>query len=269
MFYGKNITIELQNKTIVRDSSLHIDDGEAVIFIGANGAGKTTMLRGLAGLLPLRNGVTSLAQNNRELDFGLSLGPEYLPEKITVKKYFQITGNKNLPKKDNLESLYAKSGLSRVGKKRINTLSTGMKQKISIISALRFSPKNIILDEPHNGLDPKSIDWLNSEIHNLKSKGISILISSHLLREVSLVGDRAYRIEDNRVHTSSWPLYETNNSHIVTTENVSELFKELSKNGVDARKLGENRIYVPLPSAEIFRIVNSKNIQLTDFQECK
>lgn len=266
MFYAKDISIKIKGREIVKESSINVDDGEVKIFIGSNGEGKTTTIRGISGLIPLESGVSSLISGSREKSFGVSLGPEYLPNKITVRKFLNLTKSYDSIN-DNFEYLYKGSGLGEISNKRVSNLSTGMKQKLSIINAMRFLPDNILLDEPHSGLDPRSIEWLNEEINNLKKQGASILISSHLLREVSRIGDGAYKIDSGYISEIQWPIVRNAEMYVVFCNKVPIIAESLDSIGAKYRIIGSENIIIELPSEKIFAILNSLGATVKDFKE--
>lgn len=177
----------------VDNVSLHIRQGDIYGLIGRNGAGKTTILKILGGLASQTEGEVSL--------FGKS-GKEAaaLTSRIGVHieqpgLYMNMSAAENLKikcialgirRKGYIEELLTSVGLSDVGKKRVKSFSLGMKQRLGIALALVGEPDILILDEPINGLDPQGIVEMREILAKLnKEKDITIIISSHILEELS------------------------------------------------------------------------------------
>lgn len=256
MFTADNITIKIRSKEIVKDASLHIPEATVAIFIGSNGSGKTTTIRGITGLIPLASGKSSLSGENRRKKLGLSIGAEYLPHQMRVCDFLSFTHDKSLT--DFSNTLLDSCGMSPYTKRPIGKLSMGMKQKISICSALRYQPENIILDEPHNGLDPESIGWLNTVIQDQKKQGSSLLISSHLLKEVSDVGDMAYRIQDKKISHTPWPPPQNKealqNQLIIEVEEALRFAGFLENFGVPHQVIDERRLEITWNVRDVLRL---------------
>lgn len=261
MITANNITVKIRSKYIVKDSSLHIPEGTVAIFIGANGSGKTTTIRAMTGLIPLAQGHSSLAGTQRYADLGLSIGAEYLPSTMRVNQFFALNHDKKM--RDYSKELLDSCGMTPHYRKTIGKLSMGMKQKVSICAALRYHPQNIILDEPHNGLDPESIDWLNALIHEQKRRGASILVSSHLLKEVEAVGDIAYQMKDQKISPVSWPpakhSSQENNVLVVEIENLEDFISVLKDLNISYQVLDDRHVEVSWTVRDVLRLAHEKN----------
>mgnify|MGYP000516820434 CR=1 FL=1 len=170
-------------------------------LLGANGAGKTTLMRMLCAVLESTSGevlldgkeITSMGADYRNVlgylpqDFG------YYPNYTAVEFLMYIAALKGIPKnvaKKRVTELLEVVDLSHVANKKVKTFSGGMKQRVGIAQALLNNPKILILDEPINGLDPIGIAEVRSFIRELcDARGKTILISSHILSEISLLAD--------------------------------------------------------------------------------
>lgn len=161
-------------------------------FLGKNGAGKTTSLRLILGLLKMQQGQVKY--------FGNDFGPNRLAILNQIGSlieqpslYGNLTATENLKvwqqiyrcPAARISEVLSLVGLSDTGKKRVAHFSLGMKQRLSIAIALLHQPKLLILDEPTNGLDPEGIREMRELLRRLNTEeGLSILVSSHLLSEV-------------------------------------------------------------------------------------
>lgn len=177
--------------------SLHIKKGEVYGLIGRNGAGKTTILKMICGLShPTSGTFTFLGKENKDLGDEMKKIGSLIE---TPGLFLKMTAYENvklkclsLGKNDKgyTNSLLELVGLKDVANKQVQGFSLGMKQRLGIAIALVGDPEFIVLDEPINGLDPQGIAEMRTIIHKLsKEKGITIIVSSHILEELVKVAD--------------------------------------------------------------------------------
>ena len=183
--YGKN--------NVVSNASFQLERGKIYGFIGQNGAGKTTIIRMLAGYAKLNAGrVTIFGQSTEK---GLAEGRKKMGIFVenpalykNMSAYDNIEIQKTLYgiKSDTLtEELLQLVGLANIGKRKVKNFSLGMRQRLGIAMALVNSPEILILDEPVNGLDPVGIVEIRELLLKLnRERNITILISSHILSEL-------------------------------------------------------------------------------------
>ena len=173
----------------ITHASLSIAKGGIIGLVGTNGAGKTTLLRMIAGILPLEDGHVS--RNNQDLDIeSLRTIVGFMPEQVRWSG--QQTVRQTLTKFAHLRGCSIQSAtnvLDVVGLKNridvsLDSLSQGMRQRLSLGIALLGSPEILVLDEPFNGMDPVAIDAFKRLLQSMARKGISIIISSHHLTEL-------------------------------------------------------------------------------------
>ena len=198
----KNIVLKLDNvsksfkgKTVVKNISFEVCEGDIFGFLGPNGSGKTTTIRMILNLLKPDSGKIYICGYNNQKDFIKAI--KNIGATIETPKFYPyLTGEENLnimAKLSNLDSNKVIDTLNIVGlsenkDKKFCNYSLGMKQRLGIGNALLSSPKVIILDEPTNGLDPKGIKEIRDLIVNLsKEKNITFIISTHLLYEVEQI----------------------------------------------------------------------------------
>lgn len=179
-------------KCAVNEVSMQIKKGEIYGFIGKNGAGKTTLMRLVLGAAMPTGGDIELF-GGEELSrarhrIGALLEYPCLYKGCSayenLKRFSLLTGNT----KDELLEILELVGLENAGKKKVGKFSLGMKQRLAIGVALLGHPEFLVLDEPVNGLDPAGIKEIRDVILRLnREKGVTFLISSHLLDELSKI----------------------------------------------------------------------------------
>ena len=186
--YGKDTA----RKAAVDDVSLAIEKGHIYGLIGPNGAGKTTMMKMLAGLTAQTSGTITLFGDSGNLDEGRSrmsfmLEAPYLDGRMTAWQNMEyIRYVRGVASKERIFEVLELVGLADTGKKPVKQFSLGMRQRLGIGMALLPSPEIMVLDEPVNGLDPEGIVDVRNMLKKLSmEEGITILISSHLLSELS------------------------------------------------------------------------------------
>ena len=175
----------------LKDLSFVIEKGKALGLLGRNGAGKTTAIRILLGILPSDTG--KVLVDNKKLSFDENAFGS-LPEerglylKYTVKSQLMHFGALyGMKKKETLNSIeywLKKFEISEYLNKKVETLSKGNKQKIQLIVAVMHDPEVIILDEPFSGLDPVNVELFKTVIRELLSKGKTLIFSSHRMADV-------------------------------------------------------------------------------------
>jgi len=180
----------------VRDLTLHIPKGDLFGFVGPNGAGKTTTIRMVCGLmLPnsgsiVINGVDALA-HQREIKKQIGYVPDFFGvyDNLKVKEYMDFYGSMYRMNSREIEKisddLLELVNLSDKKEVFVDTLSRGMKQRLCVARALIHNPALLVLDEPNSGLDPRARVEMKELLLNLKSMGKTIVISSHILSELS------------------------------------------------------------------------------------
>jgi ABC-2 type transport system ATP-binding protein len=208
-----HVTVEYGSNRALRDVSVSFPKG-AVGLLGPNGAGKSTLLKALLGFVPPKAGrlsVLGLDVAARPLDVRARLG--YMPENdahipgmnaVTFVAYCaELAG---LPKADAVQRAHEVLfyvGLGEARYRNVETYSTGMKQRIKLAQALVHDPDLMFLDEPTNGMDPKGRDEMLELVHDLAhNKGMSLILSSHLLPDVEFVCDYVVVLDKGAVAAS-------------------------------------------------------------------
>jgi ABC-2 type transport system ATP-binding protein len=193
----------------IQDVSFSANRGEVLGFLGPNGAGKTTTMRIIAGFMPASEGtvvVDGIDAFREPLEAKKRIG--YLPENppvypdMTVASYLRFAGRiKGVPKsriQGSLDQVLEMCFLAAVGSRLIRTLSKGYRQRVGLAQALIHDPQVLILDEPTIGLDPKQIIEIRTLIKGL-SANRTVILSTHILPEVSQICDKVVIINEGRV----------------------------------------------------------------------
>lgn len=204
----RGITKQYSNTRALNQVNMEIRQGEIYGFIGENGAGKTTMLRIIAGLISKTEGSLSLfgKEDSRELAesrrrMGCMIeGPAFYPflNARDNLEYYRI--QRGYPDKGCIDKALKMVNLENTGKKKFQQFSLGMKQRLGVALAIMGNPDFLILDEPINGLDPSGIVEFRETLKSLnKEYGMTILVSSHILNELEQVADRYSIIHQGRM----------------------------------------------------------------------
>jgi lipopolysaccharide export system ATP-binding protein len=202
-----------KSRTVVRDLSLELANGEVVGLLGPNGAGKTTAFYMIVGLVPCDAGriylgeqdLTLLAMHRRA-----QLGLGYLPQEASVFRKLSVEANvmailETRPQLDRagreqrLEQLLEELRIGHVRKSLGLALSGGERRRVEIARALAAEPRFMLLDEPFAGVDPLSVLDIQRIIRELTHRGIGVLITDHNVRETLGVCGRAYIVNQGTV----------------------------------------------------------------------
>jgi ABC-2 type transport system ATP-binding protein len=195
--------------TAVSDVSFQVQKGEILGFLGPNGAGKTTTMRVLTGYMPATEGRVVVAGHDVfEQPIAAKQRTGYLPETpplypdMTVREYLRFVAKiKGVPaadRKARVEQVMARTWVSDMAGRTCGKLSKGYKQRVGLAQALIHNPEVLILDEPTAGLDPKQIIETRRLIKELAGSH-TIILSTHILPEVSQTCDRVVIINKGRV----------------------------------------------------------------------
>lgn len=194
--YGKQITINKVN--------LNIERGEIYGLIGKNGAGKTTIMKIVCGLIYQDQGDIKLFESSNLEKSRKRMGciieqPSFYPGMTARENLIYYDKLLGLTDYGNVDQVLSLVGLQNAGKKKTKAFSLGMKQRLSIAISLLGNPDFLILDEPINGLDPSGIKEVRELLLKLNSENeITILISSHILGELAKIATK-YGIIDKGV----------------------------------------------------------------------
>ena len=209
MIEVKNVTKQYGNFYAVRNINFEIKDGEIVGFLGRNGAGKSTTMNMITGFIEPTEGDIfvngySIYLNPKKVKSQIGYMPEGTPlyPELTVKEFISYMADlKLVPKKEKKEAVkkaIESTGLEKVQNNLTKTLSRGYKQRVSLAGAIVGDPKILILDEPTVGLDPKQVIEIRELIKSFR-KNHTVLISSHILSEISQICEKVVIIDKGEI----------------------------------------------------------------------
>ncbi|MFW0179839.1 ABC transporter ATP-binding protein [Rothia sp. P7208] len=189
------LTKRYGSKTAVDNISFNVPDGKVTGFLGPNGAGKSTTMRMIVGLekptsgKALVKGKTYKTLSSPMLSVGALLDAKAMhPGRSAIQHLRSLALTHGISKK-RVNEVIELTGLGAVAHKKVRGFSLGMGQRLGIAVALLGDPHNLIFDEPVNGLDPEGVIWVRNLARHLASEGRCVLISSHLMSEMSQTAD--------------------------------------------------------------------------------
>jgi ABC-2 type transport system ATP-binding protein len=206
MITVENLTKRYGSHPAVDDVSFTCTPGTVTGFLGPNGAGKSTTMRMICGLTTPTSGTATVdgipyrRYGNPGLHVGVLLDASAQHAGRTGREVLTLAARTM-----GIDTREVERSLDRVGlnasaaKRRVRAYSLGMRQRLGLAHALLGSPRVLILDEPANGLDPEGIFWMRGLLRDFADHGGTVLLSSHLLREVEAVADRLVVIGAGRV----------------------------------------------------------------------
>ena len=208
----RNLRKSYKRRLVIRDVSIDLNRGEVVALLGPNGSGKTTCFYSIAGLVTPEGGqviidgrdVTSLPMYRRA-----RMGIGYLPQEVSIFRGLSVQDNilavleiaiaDRHKRRERLEDLLSEFSITHLRQAPALALSGGERRRVEIARCLAADPKYLLLDEPFAGVDPIAVGEISHLVHDLKSRGIGVLITDHNVRETLEIVDRAYILHDGKV----------------------------------------------------------------------
>jgi ABC-type multidrug transport system ATPase subunit len=219
---------EISKFSALNGLNLNVGKGQIYGFLGPNGAGKTTTIKCIIGILEADGGDIIIDGKNIKgngLYFKNKIG--FLPEQVglygrlTAKESLQFYGGFYNLSDDLIEergkALLAKLGLEKDSNRRVSEYSLGMKKRLALCIALLNEPEILVMDEPTSGLDPRGVKALRIVLKDLNKKGLTIILSSHVLTEVQEICSHVGII---------------NNGKLIREESIDGIRKEIEKKSI-------------------------------------
>ncbi|QJC22731.1 ABC transporter ATP-binding protein [Arcanobacterium buesumense] len=227
----------------VNDLSFNVRAGAVTGFLGPNGSGKSTTLRCLLGLDTPSSGTAlidghSYVKNQAPITkVGALLDGKAFNPKVTARRHLEIVAATHAIPATQIDRVLETTGIASVAKKKVGGFSLGMSQRLGIATALLGDPEYLIFDEPVNGLDPDGVKWVRNLMRHLAGEGRTVLVSSHLMSEMSLTADDVVIIGRGRL-IDAGPIGKFTHSSSRTTVQVSgpeteAITQALSEHGVE------------------------------------
>jgi lipopolysaccharide export system ATP-binding protein len=229
LLVAKQLCKKYGPRTVVKDISFTVKEGEVVGLLGPNGAGKTTTFYIVVGIIKSDGGslllrgkdITHLPIHKRA-----KLGMSYLPQEASIFRKLNVEQNVaailELSDSQNINedtrSLLSELGVDHLRKSAATSLSGGERRRVEIARALATRPSVILLDEPFAGVDPIAVLEIKNIIRFLTKRGLGVIITDHNVRETLDICDRAYIINEGGVLASG------NSSEIIHNEHVRRVY---------------------------------------------
>ena len=225
-----NLCKDFKKQKAVNNVSITVRENSIYGLLGPNGAGKSTTLKMITGMLRPTSGKVLFnghEWNRKDLEqIGALIETPPLYENLSAVENLEVRAKLlNIPK-TRIDKVLKMVDLQNTGRKKAGQFSMGMKQRLGIAIALLNSPKLLILDEPTNGLDPIGIQELRSLICSFPTKGITVILSSHILSEVQLI------VDDIGIISNGILGYE---GQMNKDENLENLFVEVVRKSQEER----------------------------------
>jgi lipopolysaccharide export system ATP-binding protein len=227
----RNLRKSYKRRLVIRDMSLDLSRGEVVALLGPNGSGKTTCFYAIAGLVMPEGGSVTLDGRdvtNLPMYRRARLGIGYLPQEVSIFRGLTVEENiravleiivpDSHKRRERLEELLSDFSITHIRRAPAMALSGGERRRVEIARCLAADPKYLLLDEPFAGVDPIAVGEIRQLVHNLKERGIGVLITDHNVRETLDIVDRAYILHEGTV------LMSGTTDEVVRDENVRRVY---------------------------------------------
>lgn len=222
----KNLSKEFKGQKVLREVSMKIPEHCVYGLLGPNGAGKSTLLKTITGLLKPTSGAVFFQGHRwtREdlSQIGALIETPPIYENLTAWENLKVRALLLGIDNERIREVLSLIDLGDTGKKKAGAFSLGMKQRLGIGLALLNHPKLLVLDEPINGLDPLGIQQLRELIRSFPKKGITVILSSHILSEIQQTADYIGIISGGRLGFEG---------KVDEQENLEALFMEVTAKG--------------------------------------
>ena len=262
----KDLIKTFRDKTVIEHLNLEVEEGKLLAYIGTNGAGKSTTMKMLTGLLKPTSGEIELAA---DLKIGMVFQESVLDEELTVLD--NLKSRQALYRKQDkawLEKIIQLTGLDAFLNQTYGTLSGGQRRRVDIVRALLNKPNLLFLDEPTTGLDIQTRRAIWEILHRLqREENLTIFLTTHYLEEVENA-DMAYIIDHGKVLAkgSAKELKETYSKPYLLVE-TSDVAAFLD---LDCKPLGDGRLKIIVEdSAKALAILSDKRTVINDFDYVK
>lgn len=205
MIVAENLSKSFGAKHAVSDVSFTVSPGKVTGFLGPNGAGKSTTMRMIVGLdRPSAGRVTVNGRDYRRLrspltEVGVLLDAKAVHTGRSAVNHLRAMAATHGIGRARVDEVIEITGLASVARKRAGGFSLGMGQRLGIAAALLGDPHTLILDEPVNGLDPEGVAWVRRFVRAAAAEGRTVLLSSHLMSEMSMTADHLIVLGRGRV----------------------------------------------------------------------
>jgi len=274
MISVERVTKRYGKHTAVDDVSFRCEPGTVTGFLGPNGAGKSTTLRVVTGLTPATSGKASvngtdyrkLANPGRHVGVLLDASAQHAGR--TGREVLALTAQVLGVPRERAAAMLEVVGLNQTAaKRRVGNYSLGMRQRLGLAQALMGDPSVLILDEPANGLDPEGIYWMRGLLRDFADRGGTVLLSSHLLREIEAIADHLVVIGNGRIAADA-PKDEllAGSGVLVRGVDAGLLAGALERAGLQAAPHADGSFVVDAEPVAVGRAVAAAGVVLTELR---
>mgnify|MGYP004642152377 FL=1 len=283
MIEVKNVTKRYGKFYAVRNINFEVKEGEIVGFLGRNGAGKSTTMNMITGFIEPTEG--QIIVNGFDIDRKPKKVKEligYMPEGVplysdlTVKEFISYMADlkllKHKDKKSAVKKAIEETGLEKVQNKLTKNLSRGYKQRVSLAGAIVGDPKILILDEPTVGLDPKQVIEIRELIKSFR-KNHTVILSSHILSEVSQICERVIIIDKGEIVAVDTPQNLEKNTEdteklLINVEDTENKFETIKESITEIKNI--KLVDTKSDNSKIYEIETDTNVDIRKniFSEC-
>ncbi|MEG1012856.1 MAG: ABC transporter ATP-binding protein [Clostridia bacterium] len=198
-----DVTKKYSHQAILTKINMQLQGGTIYGLVGANGCGKTTLMRCICGLTRPTSGIVSVLGKiiGKDVDFAPSTGilietAGFLPQYSARRNLTVLAGISGVINKEHIDSVIRKVGLDPDSKKSVNKYSLGMRQRLGIAQAIMEDPKVLILDEPFNAMDKTAMEEIHALLQTLKRQGKLVVLASHSAVDMERACDVVYEMEN-------------------------------------------------------------------------
>ncbi|MFE6908573.1 ABC transporter ATP-binding protein [Streptomyces erythrochromogenes] len=275
-----DLTKRYAHNTVVAGLSFTVRAGAVTGFLGPNGAGKSTTMRMMVGLTrPDAGSVRIGGRAYHELRYparhvGALLETSVPHRSLTAARHLQWVAQANRIERRRVGEVLEMVGLTDAARKRTGAFSLGMGQRLGLATALLGDPSVLVLDEPVNGLDAEGIRWLRELLRTMAAEGRTVLVSSHLMTEMSMVADHLIVIHRGQLIADT-SMSDFIDRHATTyvrvrTPDPGLLGRELEGRGAALALATDGALEVRgVPAGEISRLAAANGLPLDELSTHK
>ncbi|MBI3195772.1 MAG: LPS export ABC transporter ATP-binding protein [Ignavibacteriae bacterium] len=210
--WTKGLHKRFKKRLVVNDVSVDVKQGEVVGLLGPNGAGKTTTFYMIVGMIRPTDGKVFLGDeeiSRKAMYKRARMGIGYLPQEASIFRKLSVRQNimailemmsmSRKQREERCDQLLEEFGISHLAKSKGYMLSGGERRRTEIARTLATEPKFILLDEPFAGIDPIAVEEIMRIVHDLKNRGIGVLVTDHNVHETLSITDRSYLLFEGKI----------------------------------------------------------------------
>lgn len=201
-----NLSKKFKDKSILNNINISMNKGKVYGFVGRNASGKTVFFKLLCGFLSPTEGKICIEgrEIGKDIDFPEDCGviienPGFIDNISGIKNLKILADINKKIDEDKIRNTIKLVGLDPDDRRSVKNYSLGMKQKLAIAQAIMEDPKILVLDEPMNSLDEESVEIIRDIIIDMKNKGVTVLISSHIKEDIEVLCDEVFKVSNGKI----------------------------------------------------------------------